>query len=304
MRKLWMAFWTLSKGERIGISLLLLLLGLHISIDAWLPAKEAGPVALDKELAAFLQQEASLLAVASPADAAQEVQVEMFPFNINTVDSASMLRMGLSGRSISGLLRFRNKGGKIRDMAAFEKLFSLTDAEKDQLRPWVQFDTAEHAADLSSRTAAGHTDGRNTETTWQAIYLNQADSLTLLKVPGIGPAFAGRILRYRERLGGFTALQQLREVYGIDSVRYEALAPLLLLEPTLVRPLFLNQAEEADLAAHPYIGKVVARRLVAYRQQHGHFKKPEDLLRIHGLDSLRFQKLLPYLALEGLQPAD
>ncbi|MDP2188019.1 MAG: helix-hairpin-helix domain-containing protein [Sphingobacteriaceae bacterium] len=299
MRKLWMAFWTLSKGERIGVSLLLALLGLHLSIDAWLPAKEAGPVALDAELAAFLQQEALLLAGASPGTSEEAPAVELFPFNINTIDSAGMRTLGLSSRSISGLLRFRNKGGQIRDIAAFDKLFSLTDAEKDRLRPWLRFEGQEPA-----EQNAFPANIRKAPTTWQAIALNQADSLSLLEVPGIGPAFAGRIIRYRERLGGFSQLQQLREVYGIDSVRYEALAPLFQLETTSLKPLYLNQAEELQLAGHPYIGKVLARRLVAYRQQHGPFKKPEDLLRIHGLDTLRFQKLLPYLQLEGLQPAD
>jgi competence protein ComEA len=299
MRKLWMAFWTLSKGERIGVCLLLALLGLDLSIDSWLPAKEAGPVALDAELAAFLHQEALLLAPTTPATAEEAVEPELFPFNINSIDSVGMRTLGLSDRSISGLLRFRNKGGQIRDVAAFEKLFSLTDAEKDRLRPWLRFE-----GEAPSEPNSFSTDVRKAPTTWQAIALNQADSLSLLEVPGIGPAFAGRIVRYRERLGGFSQLQQLREVYGIDSVRYEALAPLFQLDSTSLKPLYLNQAEELQLAGHPYIGKVLARRLVAYREQHGPFKKPEDLLRIHGLDSLRFQKLLPYLQLEGLQPAD
>jgi DNA uptake protein ComE-like DNA-binding protein len=128
--------------------------------------------------------------------------------------------------------------------------------------------------------------------------------LALLDVPGIGPAFAGRIIRYRERLGGFTNIYQLKEVFGIDSARYEALAPLFQVNAKPLQPLNVNLAEELQLAAHPYLGKVLARRVVAYRQQHGPFKTPEDMLRIHGLDSLRFQKLLPYLQVTGLQPVD
>lgn len=299
MRKLWLAFWTLSKGERIGISVLLLLLSLHLSIGYWLPATEAGPVPLDQELAAFLQQEASLMAVANSAPKDAAVANELFPFNINSIDSVGMAKLGLSKRSISGLLRFRSKGGKVRDEAAFDKLFSLTETEKDRLRPWLRFDQ-----EAAGATSTNKPDFNKTAATWQAVSLNQADSLALLEVPGIGPAFAGRIVRYRERLGGFTSIYQLKEVYGIDSARYEALAPLFHLPTITVQPLYVNQAEELQLAAHPYIGKVLARRVVAYRQQHGPFKKPEDMLRIHGLDSLRFQKLLPYVQVSGLQPTD
>lgn len=299
MRKLWMAFWTLGKGERVGISVLLLLLSLHLSIGYWLPATEAGPVVLNQELAAFLQQEASLMAINAAPDDISAAAPELFPFNINTIDSSDMVRLGLSKRSISGLLRFRSKGGKVHDEFAFDKLFSLTETEKHRLRPWLQFE--QEAAGAAS---ANKSDFNKAAATWQAVSLNHADSLALLEVPGIGPAFAGRIVRYRERLGGFTTIYQLKEVYGIDSARYEALAPLFHLPTTAVQPLYVNQAEELQLAAHPYIGKVLARRVIAYRQQHGPFKKPEDLLRIHGLDSLRFQKLLPYLQVSGLQPTD
>lgn len=298
MRKLWMAFWTLSKGERIGISVLLLLLSVHLSIGYWLPAAEEGPVPLDKELAAFLRQDASLLITTLPASAEAAPVTELFPFDINSLDSIGFARLGLSSRTISGLLRFRNKGGKIRDEGAFDKLFSLSDAEKDRLRPWLRFEQEQQT------TAVSKTDISKPFATWQAVFLNQADSLALLDVPGIGPAFAGRIVRYRERLGGFISISQLKEVYGIDSARYEALAPLFQLIPKVVQPLYINQVEELQLATHPYVGKVLARRVIAYRQQHGGFKTPEDLLRIHGLDSLRFQKLLPYLQVEGLQQAD
>src|SRR5665647_1059817 len=48
--------------------------------------------------------------------------------------------------------------------------------------------------------------------------LNSADSLHLLEIPGIGPVFASRIIRYRTLLGGYYAVDQLREVYGMRAV--------------------------------------------------------------------------------------
>ena len=51
------------------------------------------------------------------------------------------------------------------------------------------------------------------------IELNQADTLTLKKIPGIGSTFARRIVGYRELLGGFYTVHQLAEVYGIDEER-------------------------------------------------------------------------------------
>ena len=54
------------------------------------------------------------------------------------------------------------------------------------------------------------------------VELNMADTTTLKKVPGIGPVFANRIVKYRNLLGGFYAVSQLREVYGIDEETIKA----------------------------------------------------------------------------------
>lgn len=52
------------------------------------------------------------------------------------------------------------------------------------------------------------------------VDLNSVDSLGLIKIPGIGPAFAHRILSLRKLLGGYYTVQQLQEVYGMDEDKY------------------------------------------------------------------------------------
>lgn len=55
------------------------------------------------------------------------------------------------------------------------------------------------------------------------ISLNRATSSQLETLPGIGPALAGRILAYREEIGSFASVDQLREVTGIGSKLFEQL---------------------------------------------------------------------------------
>ena len=83
----------------------------------------------------------------------------------------------------------------------------------------------------------------------ETIDLNTADTLLLQKVPGIGPAFARRIFRYRERLGGYYVREQLQEVYGMDRERYEQIVPYLTIR-TLPRRIFLSQD---SVSRHPYL---------------------------------------------------
>jgi len=56
----------------------------------------------------------------------------------------------------------------------------------------------------------------------------QADELTL--IPGIGPTLAARIVRYRDRKGGFTRLDELRNVSGVGRKKLESLRQCLSVE--------------------------------------------------------------------------
>lgn len=304
MRKLWDSFWQLSKSERIGMSILLLLLLAWLSADLWLPQKTQAPVLLSDELAAFLAEQAAEAPLQSEADTALP-EVTYFYFDINQADPADLMKLGLSPKAIAGLMRYRSKGGKVRNLQDFDKLFSLTDAEKDRLRPWLRIaapsnETArqETASAPTSKAAADH------KAVFELVDVNLADSATLIKVPGIGPAFASRIIRYRERLGGFVQNSQLMEVYGVDSTRYEQWQAYLKMVSGVVRQININYATETELAAHPYISKNLARRLLSYREQHGVFKSPTDLSKLHGVQERNLLQLLPYISVEELQPID
>lgn len=53
------------------------------------------------------------------------------------------------------------------------------------------------------------------------VSLNEADSRELDTLPGVGPATAERIIRYREEKGGFKNIEELKLVSGIGDKMYE-----------------------------------------------------------------------------------
>ena len=103
----------------------------------------------------------------------------------------------------------------------------------------------------------------------EIIDVNLADSTTLLDLPQIGTTMSSRIHRYRERLGGFVSLEQLYEVKGMDSARFEAIQPYILLGPREVRKLHVNSDEFKVLLRHPYLDYDQVKTIVNHRERKG-----------------------------------
>ena len=65
------------------------------------------------------------------------------------------------------------------------------------------------------------TSGKNKAT--EPVFLNSATEKELLTLPGIGPSLAKKIIEYREKYGNFKTLEQIKDVGGIGSSKYEAI---------------------------------------------------------------------------------
>lgn len=53
----------------------------------------------------------------------------------------------------------------------------------------------------------------------------------------------------------------------------------------------INTATEAQLEALPGIGKVKAKEIVAYREQHGGFKTVQELQKVKGIGPVLYEKI-------------
>ncbi|MFU8812607.1 MAG: ComEA family DNA-binding protein [Balneolaceae bacterium] len=63
----------------------------------------------------------------------------------------------------------------------------------------------------------------------EPININTADAETLQLLPGIGPAYAQRIIEWRAEHGAFQTKEQLMDVRGIGPARLEAIRELIVL---------------------------------------------------------------------------
>lgn len=108
--------------------------------------------------------------------------------------------------------------------------------------------------------------------------LNQVDSLTLLRVPGIGPAFAHRILHLRSQLGGYYTILQLQEVYGVDADKYLALRSWFRVG-TLPKRYYLDELIADELPEHRYLSWTHRKALSRLIYRYGRVSRWSQLMR-------------------------
>jgi len=124
------------------------------------------------------------------------------------------------------------------------------------------------------------------------IDLNASDSSELVKLPGIGPVFAARIIRYREKLGGYSDIAQLMEIDGLPDSLMEW---FVISDSIPVRKINVNTSTLVELRRHPYIDFYQARAIVEFRSERGKIKGPEQLSFMEEFTDQDLIRLEPYL---------
>ena len=126
----------------------------------------------------------------------------------------------------------------------------------------------------------------------EPLDLNSADSTELVKLPGIGPANALKVIRYRERLGGYSDIRQLTEIEGLP----DSLMKWFIITDTVqVSKIQVNKATLTELRRHPYLDFYQARAIVEYRNERGIIKGPEQLSFMEEFTAQDLERLMPYL---------
>lgn len=125
--------------------------------------------------------------------------------------------------------------------------------------------------------------------------LNTADSIDLVQVYGIGPTFAHRILRYRDRLGGFASKSQLLEIRGMTEEWYERIAPQVTVDPSKVTKINVNEASIDQLKRLPYLDYYLAKAIVNYRKSGVEYCSMQDLAKVNILNDSILRKITPYI---------
>jgi len=225
---------------------------------------------------------------------AKKIKNTLFAFDPNTLDLFGWQQLGFSASQAKSILKYRNKGGRFYKKEDLKKMYVVSAQMYLRLSPYIKVVSLkeqkhEHKPYVAPKVF-------NAQKTLKIIELNHADTTSLVEVHGIGPAFARRIIQYRTRLGGFYRKEQLLEVFGLDSLKYEEVKVQLSVDETLVKKININTASVEDFKNHPYIKYKQVNALIQYKKQHGNYSNIEDLKKVAILTPELIGRLAPYLS--------
>lgn len=174
--------------------------------------------------------------------------------------------------------------GFVKSLNEFKQLELLHDTDIETVGPFLDFARYQRVAQKPKI--------KNREVV--VLDINLADSSDFRQLKGIGSVLSSRIIRFRNRLGGFHSVSQLEEVYGIKPELIRILEPSLILHSSWHR-MDLNSATESDLNRHPYFNYKQVDAIIRYRTQHGRFASVDELNKLPMLTPDWIIKVEPYL---------
>ncbi len=135
------------------------------------------------------------------------------------------------------------------------------------------------------------------QTFTEVLEVNSASADDFKQLKGIGDVLSKRLVKYRDKLGGFYDVNQILEVYGISDSIFDQFKNQLKADPKMLKKIKINQEEAEKLKEHPYISYKLARQIVNYREKIKPFETVEEVRNLYAINDSIYNKIFPYLVI-------
>lgn len=191
-------------------------------------------------------------------------------FNPNEVDENTLMDMGMQKFIASRIIKYRTKVKPFKIKSDLLKIYGFDSTLFNRLLPYIDL----------PETYQVHTFAKvemePIENKSKKIDLNNCDTNELKSLPGIGSKLSKRIIAYRNSLGGFCKVDQLKNVYGLKPETFEKNLNAFYIG-NLNLTLNINSLTKEELRMHPCFAGKIAEVIHSYRIQHGRFNGIDDL---------------------------
>lgn len=216
--------------------------------------------------------------------------------NPNIADFKQLKSLGLSDEVVNRIIKFREKGSGFKIKNDLKKIYGIDTWQFEQIKPFILL--PEKMVTPKYKPKKNNHKQKYKSDIVTNFDINKADTTAFKQIQGVGSKLSGRIIKFRDKLGGFTDLNQLFEVYGLgDEVVWKIRTSGSIADSFVPARININNVSKSNLSKHPYISYKLADAIIGYRDQHGPFQSLDQLLNIHKLGEAQFRKIKPYLSI-------
>jgi len=210
--------------------------------------------------------------------------VELFKFDPNSIGKAEWEKLGYSSKQAEAIERIKAAGMIFYTAEDLKKVRIIGEEGYERLKGYVSIEKKANIPSGKSEYAK------------EKIDLNTADSATFETLPMVAAYLSANLVRYRKALGGYTTVEQIKEIKGLRQSTYDIIKDKVIATPGHIKKIAVN-GTNIDLANHPYCTKAVLKSIVEYKSTNGRIKNSTELKEAIANDEL-FNKLLPYISFQ------
>ncbi|MBZ9779407.1 helix-hairpin-helix domain-containing protein [Psychroflexus sp. CAK8W] len=282
-----------TKGDRNGIFLFCLILILGVGLNYWSLNSFSKTHRADE--LTKIEDSIQRLVDSLKIKQSLESQRVIYPFNPNFIDDYKGYTLEMTVDQIDRLLDYRAEDKWINSKADFQKVTQVTDEWMKEYGPYFKFPEWVVMAEQRKSNAKSI----NLLTYAEKKDLNTVTASDLMEVSGIGEALSSRIITYRDKLGGFVDMIQLKDVYGLKYDVIENLKERIALKsPMEVQKKDINTISVLELSELPYFDYEQARVIVNFIKLREGIDDFEELSKIEDFPNYKLDRIQLYLEIK------
>jgi DNA uptake protein ComE-like DNA-binding protein len=222
MKKILKDYFSFNSRERVSILLLCCLMAFFWMLPNWYPEAKRLPESKGWRVqhadSGMILEEIAAKPVKKiiPSESAK-----LFEFDPNQLSAEGWEKLGLRDKTVQTILHFKEKGGRFREPEDLKKIWGLSVLEANKLIPYVRIPEKENLVVKQSEELP--------KTMPSSIYINQATVADLLLIPGFSKPLAARMIKFRDKMGGFKSVEQISKTYGLPDSLFQKMASIVVL---------------------------------------------------------------------------
>ncbi|AEE18362.1 ComEA family DNA-binding protein [Dokdonia sp. 4H-3-7-5] len=248
------------------------------------------------------EEELKVFAFQKEIDSLKVIELEkrkpkIFPFNPALLTDFNGYKFGMTTEEIDRVLRFRESGKWFDSTAQFQKVSGVSDSLLAVMEPYFKWPKWIEEQKKSPKKKSSFKN--KWKTAEEKGDLNSVSYEKLIAIDGVDEDIATRILRHRDKTGGYLVDFQLYSVFGVDkNVKRAILNEYTVKEKPVVRLVNVNTATASDLSTVPLLNFDLAKEIVDYRILREGIKSIEELKNLDGMTDFKYDIISLYLHID------